>query len=202
MCLCFLFANHPPLPACLEVAKSAYLLRSCVSQYLLLFILVSDNVQHDLQHWSLITFPKWKEENLGNKRKTPCTTSTSLMCQLSACLLLFAVFAPSFSLRSTYCVAVSSAYYLTHYCCHAFSPSLSFSPLDLIRFLVWSETICFILFFFSFYKIKKYVSCEFDWLNSIVDTQLCKLRNTFRLYYAPFFSPNFTNCMIGRSRVF
>ena len=28
---------------------------------------LSDNVQHDLQHGSLITFPK--EENLGNKKK-------------------------------------------------------------------------------------------------------------------------------------
>ena len=35
--------------------------------FLLLFILPSDNVQHDLQHGSLKTFPK--EENLGNKRK-------------------------------------------------------------------------------------------------------------------------------------
>ena len=32
-----------------------------------LFLLPSDNVQHDLQHGSLINFPK--EENLGNKRK-------------------------------------------------------------------------------------------------------------------------------------
>ena len=30
----------------------------------LLFLLTSDNVQHDLQHGSLITFPK--EENLAN----------------------------------------------------------------------------------------------------------------------------------------
>ena len=34
---------------------------------LLLFLLPSDNVQHDLQHGLLITFPK--EENLGNKRE-------------------------------------------------------------------------------------------------------------------------------------
>ena len=34
---------------------------------LLLFLLPSDNVQYDLQHGSLITFPK--EENLRNKRK-------------------------------------------------------------------------------------------------------------------------------------
>ena len=34
---------------------------------LLLFLLPSDDVQHDLQHGSLTTFPK--EENLGNKRK-------------------------------------------------------------------------------------------------------------------------------------
>ena len=34
---------------------------------LILFFLPSDNVQYDLQHRSLITFPK--EENLGNKRK-------------------------------------------------------------------------------------------------------------------------------------
>ena len=33
----------------------------------LFLLLPSDNVQHDLQHGSLITFPK--EENLGNKRK-------------------------------------------------------------------------------------------------------------------------------------
>ena len=31
------------------------------------FILPSDNVQHDLQHWPLTTFPK--EETLGNRRK-------------------------------------------------------------------------------------------------------------------------------------
>ena len=36
-------------------------------QLLLLFLLPSDNVQHDLQHGPLITFPK--EEKLGNKRK-------------------------------------------------------------------------------------------------------------------------------------
>ena len=35
---------------------------------MLLSLLPSDNVQHDLQHGLLITFPK--EENLGNKRKT------------------------------------------------------------------------------------------------------------------------------------
>ena len=34
---------------------------------LLLFLLPSDNVQHDLQHGSLITFPK--KENLGNRRE-------------------------------------------------------------------------------------------------------------------------------------
>ena len=34
---------------------------------ILLFLLPSDNVQHDIQHSSLITFPK--EENLGSKRK-------------------------------------------------------------------------------------------------------------------------------------
>ena len=34
---------------------------------LLLFLLPTDNVQLDLQHGSLITFPK--DENLGNKRK-------------------------------------------------------------------------------------------------------------------------------------
>ena len=33
----------------------------------ILFLLPSDNVQHDLQHGSLITFPK--EESLRNKRK-------------------------------------------------------------------------------------------------------------------------------------
>ena len=38
-----------------------------------LFLLPSDNVQHDLQHGSLITFPK--EENLGNKKGHPCTKS-------------------------------------------------------------------------------------------------------------------------------
>ena len=35
---------------------------------ILLFLLPSDNVQHDLQHRSLLTFPK--EENLGNKKET------------------------------------------------------------------------------------------------------------------------------------
>ena len=39
--------------------------------YLVLwFPLPSDNdVQHDLEHWSLITFPK--KENLGNKKRKP-----------------------------------------------------------------------------------------------------------------------------------
>ena len=62
---------------------------------LLLFLLPSDNVQHDLQRGSLITFPK--EENLGNNRKPmhqvylPSVPTFTLST-------LFAVFAPSFSL--------------------------------------------------------------------------------------------------------
>ena len=65
-----------------------YILLICVCWrvLLLLFLLPSDNVQHDLQHGSLITFPK--EENLGNKRKPMHRESTSLPCQLSACLLV------------------------------------------------------------------------------------------------------------------
>ena len=43
---------------------------------LLLFLLPSDNVQHDLQHGSLITFPK--EENLGNKKKFYCSIWTDV----------------------------------------------------------------------------------------------------------------------------
>ena len=51
-------------------------------------------MQHDLQHGSLITFPK--EENLGNKRKPIRTKSTSLLCQLLACLLhLLSLLLPS-----------------------------------------------------------------------------------------------------------
>ena len=52
---------------------------------LLLFLLPSDNVQHDLQHGSLITFPKKKKtsETKGN----PCTKSTSIPCQLSVSFL-------------------------------------------------------------------------------------------------------------------
>ena len=60
---------------------------------LLLFLLPSDNAQHDLQHWSPITFPK---EETSETKGNPRTKSTSLLCQLSACLLsfYFAVLAP------------------------------------------------------------------------------------------------------------
>ena len=60
-----------------------------VPVWYLLFLSPSDNVQHDLQQqWSLITFPK--EENLGNKRKTHAPSLyTSVLCQLSVCLLHF-----------------------------------------------------------------------------------------------------------------
>ena len=44
---------------------------------ILLFLLPSDNVQHDLQHRSLITF--LKQENLGNKRK-PIAPSLPPFC--------------------------------------------------------------------------------------------------------------------------
>ena len=39
---------------------------SVIYYHYYMFCHLSDNVQHDLQHGSLITFPK---ENLGNKRK-------------------------------------------------------------------------------------------------------------------------------------
>ena len=52
-------------------------------------------------------------------------------------------------------------------------------------------------FYLFFYKMMKYVSCEFD-CDYIVDTQLCKLRNMSRLY--PVFT-EFSNFMI-KSRSF
>ena len=59
---------------------------------LLLFLLPSDNVQHDLQHGSLITFPK--EENLGNKR-TPMH-------------LVYLPSVPTFSLSTLFAVCSSN----------------------------------------------------------------------------------------------
>ena len=57
-------------------------------------------MQHDLQHRSLINFPK--EENLGKQKETHARTkSTSLLCQLSSCLLhllSFVIFTSAFSL--------------------------------------------------------------------------------------------------------
>ena len=63
---------------------------------ILVFLLPSDNVQHDHQPGSLITFPK--EENLGNKRKSMHQVSLPSV-PTSGLPGLFAVFAPSFSLR-------------------------------------------------------------------------------------------------------
>ena len=45
---------------------------------LLLFPLPSHNVQHDLQHWSLITF--LKEEKTSETKGNPCAKSTSPFC--------------------------------------------------------------------------------------------------------------------------
>ena len=65
---------------------------------LLLFLLPSDNIQHDLQHGSLINPPK--EQNLGNKRKSmhqaylPSVPTFGLST-------LFAVFTPSFIILPT-----------------------------------------------------------------------------------------------------
>ena len=51
------------------------LVRELLATFLILFLFPSDNVQHDLQHRSLITSPK--EENLGNKRKPMHQVSSS-----------------------------------------------------------------------------------------------------------------------------
>ena len=51
-----LFSRVPKKPIAAGVKEKAHGLVPCT--YLLLFPLPSDNVQHDLQHWSLINFPK------------------------------------------------------------------------------------------------------------------------------------------------
>ena len=68
---------------------------------LLLFILRSDNdVQHELQHWSLLTFPK--EENLGNKRKP--THQVYLPSSV-----------PTFKIWLVYSICCPCSFLLSHY---------------------------------------------------------------------------------------
>ena len=79
------------------IAKEDVTLRTHVLLILWLFLLPSDNVQHDLQHGPLITFPK--EEHLRNKRK-PMHQVYLPSVPTFGLSTLFAVCAPSFSLRS------------------------------------------------------------------------------------------------------